>query len=248
MAGLAGGNDRAAGNTFMRRPPVLVPGPGRRKGPMQPSVQTSLLLAAFPPELAGLDQSPPPGWQVRCTGVGAITAAATTARLIAELEPKRVLFVGTCGAYDERLAIGDLVEATEALSVSLEEAEGRAYRPAIERVRWPATLVFTPTLGLPTCTVAVPMAITKTAEGAAVLSKWAAVEHLEVTGVFAACHGAGVPCGAVLGVADRVGPEAHAEWKANNMRVSLALVESLKAKGVFGGVGRGHHATSDRTP
>ena len=215
---------------------------------MEPPAQTSLLLAAFPPELAGLDQSPPAGWQVRCTGVGAITAAATTARLIAELEPKRVLFVGTCGAYDERLAIGDLVEITEAISVSLEEAEGRAYRPGIERVRWPATLVFTPSLGLPTCAVAVPMAITKTVEGAATLSKWAAAEHLEVTGVFAACQGAGVPCAAVLGVADRVGPEAHAQWKANNLRVSLALVESLRAKGVFGGVDRGDQAPSGRAP
>jgi purine-nucleoside phosphorylase len=215
---------------------------------MEPRVRTSLLLAAFPPELAGLDQSPPEGWQVRCTGVGAITAAATTARLLAELEPKRVLFVGTCGAYDERLAIGDLVEVTEAISVSLEEAEGRAYRPGIERVRWPSTLVFTPSLGLPTCPVAVPMAITRTAEGAAVLSKWAAAEHLEVTGVFAACDGAGVPCGAVLGVADRVGPEAHAQWKANNLRVSLALLEYLRAKGVFGGMGQSHQAPSDRAP
>ena len=38
-------------------------------------------------------------------GRGAITAAVTTARLIAELEPKRVLFVGAWGAYDDRLAM-----------------------------------------------------------------------------------------------------------------------------------------------
>jgi purine-nucleoside phosphorylase len=202
---------------------------------MEPQAQPSLLLAAFPPELAGLYDSPPAGWQVRCTGVGAITAAATTARLIAELKPKRVLFVGTCGAYDERFAIGDLIEVSEALSISMEEADGRAYRPSIECVRWPGTLTFAQPLGLPSCTVAVPAAISKTVEGAKLLAQSASAEHLEVTGVFAACQGAGIPCGAVLGVADYVGPTAHEEWKANNQRVSNAMIDTLKAKGVFQG-------------
>ena len=215
---------------------------------MERPAQTSLLLAAFPPELGGLDVSPPAGWQVQCTGVGAITAAATTARLIAELKPDRVLFIGTCGASGPGLAIGDAIEVAEALSISIDEVEGRAYRPKIECVRWPATLVFSPPLGIPACTVAVPLAITKTVEGAEALSKFAAAEHLEVAGVFAACHGAGVPCGAVLVVANRVGPEVHADWKAHNRRVSLALVELLKAKGVFGGVGPEHQAPPELAP
>jgi len=203
--------------------------------PVEPQFPTSLLVAAFPPELAGLYDSPPIGWQVRCTGVGAITAAATTARLIAELAPKRVLFVGTCGAYDERLAVGDLIEVAEALSCSMEEADGRAYRPTIECVRWPATFTFAQPLGFQACVVAVPVAISNTVEGAKLLARAAPAEHLEVTGVFAACHGAGIPCGAVLGVADHVGPDAHQQWEANHQRVSNALIETLKAKGVFGG-------------
>jgi purine-nucleoside phosphorylase len=160
-------------------------------------------------------------------------AGVATAGFLADLKPSRVLFVGTCGAYDERLAVGDLIEASEALSVSLEELEGRGYRPAIEKVRWPATLAFPRPLDLPACSVAVPMVITKSEAGAQRLAECAAAEHLELTGVFAACHGAGVPCGAVLGVADRVGPDAHVEWKANNVRVSLALIDALKNKGVF---------------
>lgn len=192
-----------------------------------------LLLAAFPPELAGLDQSPPPGWQVRCIGVGAVTAAVVTTRLLSELKPPCVLFVGTCGAYDQRLVIGDQVEASEALSISLEEVEDRAYRPASERVRWPATLAFSRALGLPVHTVAVPPAITKTKEGAEALAAHGAVENLELTGVFAACHAAGVPCGAVLAVADRVGPDAHMQWKANHAGASKALIEALKGKGVL---------------
>jgi len=46
--------------------------------------------------------------------------------------------------------------------------------------------------------------------------------------VFAACHAAGVPVAAVLGVANRVGPEAQAEWRANHARVSRELVEAIR--------------------
>jgi len=193
----------------------------------------SLLLGAFPPELAGLDLNPPPGWCVRCTGVGALTAGIATAGFLAALNPRQVLFVGTCGAYDDRLAIDDFVEASEALSISVEEADGRAYRPAIECVRWASTFKFPEPLGLPVHPVAVPMAVTKTVEGARSLGRSAAAEHLEITGVFAACHAAGTPCGAVLGVADHVGPEAHQQWKENNARVSRELIQWLVGKGVF---------------
>jgi purine-nucleoside phosphorylase len=183
----------------------------------------NLLLAAFSPELAGLDASPPAGWRVALTGVGALAAAAATARLLVEVRPARVLFVGTCGAYDERLSIGDLLSVSEAIAVSLDELEGRAFRPEIERTRWAAgwTLPFAPHA------VAVPPAITCTHEGGRRLATVAAAEHLEVTGVFAACAEAGVPVAAALAVANRVGPEASAEWRANHARVSRELVASL---------------------
>jgi len=188
-----------------------------------------LLVAAFPPELAGLVASPPPGWVVACTGVGAITAAIETARLLVLHTPERVLFVGTCGAYDARLAPGDLVAVSEAIATSIEERAGRAFRPALERTRWPATW----TLPLPAHAVAVPPAITVTEDGARSLAEIAAAEHLELTGVFAACAAANVPAAAALAVANRVGPGAHAEWQANHAAASRALVDALRARGVF---------------
>ncbi len=188
-----------------------------------------LLLAAFSPELAGLDAAPPDGWRVALTGVGALSAAAVTARLLAEARPERVLFVGTCGAYDDRLSVGDRIQATEAIAISLDELEGRAYRPEIERTRWAAGW----SLPLPGHAVAVPPAITRTVEGARRLAAVAAVEHLEVTGVFAACAAAGVPAAAALAVANRVGPDANAEWRANHARVSRELVEALRRIGAL---------------
>jgi purine-nucleoside phosphorylase len=196
------------------------------------SARPSLLLAAFPPELAGLDLTPPPGWTVACTGVGALPAGIATARLLEAVRPDRVLFVGTCGAYDARLAVGDRVWAADALSLSLDVLEGRAYRPEIECIRWAATLQ--PPLPFPAHSVAVTPGITRTSEGARLLSTHAAVEHLELTGVFAACHGAGIPCGAALAVANRVGPEAHREWRTHHERVSRELIEALQGLGFFG--------------
>jgi uridine phosphorylase len=197
------------------------------------TTRPSLLLAAFPPELGPLGDHPPVGWRSGCTGVGAVTAAVATARLLAALTPAKVLFVGTCGAYDGRLEVGDPLWASDALAISLDVLEGRAYRPEIECVRWPATL--TPPLPFPAHSVAVPPGITRTEEGARRLGGLAAAEHLELTGVFAACREAGIPCGAALVVANRVGPGAHAEWRANHEAASRGLLETLRTLGVFEG-------------
>ncbi len=182
-----------------------------------------LLLGAFPPELGPLLERPPSGWWAACTGVGALAAAATTARLLAERRPDAVLFLGTCGHYDARLAIGDCLWASSAVASSLAEVRGEAYRPGIETTRWSATLDGP----LPKHEVVVPPAITKTREGAALLGTLGAAEHLELTGVYAACHAAGVPVGAALVVANEVGPDAQAQWKANHAAGSRALIERL---------------------
>lgn len=188
-----------------------------------------LLLAAFPPELGPLRDAPPRGWETACTGVGALTAAATTARLLAEHRPEAVVFLGSCGRYDGRLGLFDCLWATEAIATSLEEIRGGAYRPALERTRWTATLEGP----LPGRAVAVPPAITRTLEGARALAAIAPVEHLELTGVFAACEAAGVPYGAALVVVNDVGPEAQVQWKANHAEGSQRLIAALRGTGLF---------------
>ena len=188
-----------------------------------------LLLSAFAPELGPLAEDPPPGWETATVGIGALTAAVATARLLAERRPEAVLFLGTCGRFDGRLALFECLWASEAIAVSLEERRGDAYRPGLERIRWAATLPGP----LPAHPVAVPPAITKTAEGASLLAPVAPAEHLELTGVFAACHAAGVPCGGALVVVNDVGPEAPVQWKANHAEGSRRLVEALRASGFF---------------
>lgn len=188
-----------------------------------------LLIAAFPPELGSLAANPPRGWKAATVGVGAVSAAAATARLVAEEPPEGVLFLGTCGAYDDRLPIGTCLAAEEVIASSLGEVQGEAYRPAIEIRQWFPSL----TLPFPSWKVVVPPAITSSIEGARALAGLGAAEHLELSGVFEACRQAGVPCGAALVVANEVGPEAHVQWLANHFQGSEALIEALWAGGFF---------------
>lgn len=190
-----------------------------------------LLLAAFAPELGPLAGDPPAGWTTATVGVGAVTAAAATARLLAEHLPEAVVFLGTCGRYDDRLEPFACLWAAEAIATSLAEVRGEAYRPGLEPVRWAATLPGP----WPGTAVAVPPAITATAAGAALLATVAPAEHLELTGVFAACHAVGVPCGAALVVVNEVGPQAQAQWRAQHAEGSRRLVAALRAAGFFAG-------------
>ncbi len=188
-------------------------------------IAPSLIVSAFGPELAGLERDPPPGWTVGTVGIGAVAAAVGTAGLLAKHAPSRVLFVGTCGAYDQRLAVGDLLSAAFVLATSFEELSGAAYRPGAEATRWTPGF----RIPLPEHGVAVPPAITRTAGGAVALGRVAAVENLELSGVFAACASAGVPVAAALAVANRVGPDAHGEWRRHHAEASQALVGALRA-------------------
>lgn len=188
-----------------------------------------LLLSAFPPELDTLLEAPPDGWQTATVGIGAVTAAVSTAHLLQELRPRGVLFLGTCGRYDSRLELFDCLWASEAIATSLEELRQEACRPQPEQVCWPSTLQGP----LPAHPVAVPPAITTTLDGASLLAAVAPAEHLELTGVFAACHAAGVPCGGALVVVNDVGPDARCQWAANHREGSRRLVEALRSSGFF---------------
>ncbi len=190
-----------------------------------------LLLAAFPPELGDLLEHPPTGWICACTDVGAIPAAVATTRLVRELQPERVLFLGTCGTYDTGIVpVGALVAVAEAIATSADELAGRGFRPRLERTRW--TAAFRPPF--PAHAVAATPSITVAEESARLLATVAPLEHLELPGVMEACREADVPCGAALAVVNEVGSRAHEQWKANHADGSARLVAALKASGFLG--------------
>ena len=190
-----------------------------------------LLLAAFPPELGDLLEHPPEGWVCACTDVGAVAAAISTSRLVRELLPEQVLFMGTCGTYDPvEVPVGSLVAVSEVIATYMDELAGRAFRPGVERTRWAAS--FLPPL--PAHAVAVTPSVTASLEGARLLAGVAPLEHLELSGVMEACREADIPIGAALAVVNVVGPLAHDQWEANHAEGSARLAGSLRGLGLFG--------------
>ena len=200
------------------------------------------MVSAFEPEIAPLRRLTRglAGVRLAPVGIGAVDAAVGAARAILEHRPHRVLFVGTAGVYPsgprrdelgalsgEALSIGGAAVAGEIVCVSTAALRGDGYLPEPQVLRAASS----PRLGAslsaaagPWPTVACPLAITRSAALARRIAKatGASLENLEVFAVARAAAAAGVEFAAVLGVANRVGPVAHDEWRANHRRASRA--------------------------
>ena len=165
-----------------------------------------LFLAAVIEELGDL-----PGSVV---GIGPISAAAASARIVAEQAPRAVVLVGTAGAYPGGPKTGSVIaSATLGWSYGV-AAMGLGYVP-----RPPQPLqASAELLSKLTCehhAVLTTGAVTTDPTLAGRLSDGFSVEHMEAYGVARACADVGLPFVAILGIANVVGPDAHAEWLAN---------------------------------
>jgi nucleoside phosphorylase len=206
-----------------------------------------LLVAAFDPELAALALATAPavgsvlapglfGSQTvatRAVGVGMPAAAAGAAAAIAELAPRLVVLVGTCGAYRASgLAIGDVVVADAVRVADGFAVEGRAEFPAPMATALASDARLRTELearGARAAHVATTLGITVDDASAAriALATQAHVEHLEAFGVAHACAARGVPFAAVLGVANFVGSGAREEWRSNHHAAAVAVARCI---------------------
>ena len=189
-----------------------------------------LVMAAVREELGDLD-----GVTV---GIGPVVAAATAATVLERHRPRAVLLVGTCGAYRGGPEIGTAVVAERAGLAFGVAAMGLGYVP-----RPPGPIASDPELLArltgPRVSVLTCGAVTTDPTLADRLADGWDVEHLECYGVAAACHAAGIPFAAVLGVANQVGPDAHMEWLTYRESAQEAARQGiralLQAEGVQGG-------------
>ncbi len=203
-----------------------------------------LVVAAWRPELRALTRSRrPPGdrsVERAVVGVGPVEAALGTARALADLQPRALILLGTAGVYrgsGPRPAIGAAVVARNIRFASVGTTRGLVYFPgpmplaaSCDRKLRSGLAAAASVLQVD---VACPPAITRSAAAAAEVAgeTGAAVENLEAFAVARAAAEAGVPFAAVLGIANQVGPRAHAEWAAHGAeaaaRACAVLLEYL---------------------
>ena len=162
-----------------------------------------LVMAAVREELGDLDGV--------AVGIGPVVAAATAAAVLERQRPTSVVLIGTCGSYQGGHEIGTAVVAERFGLAFGVAAMGLGYVP-----RPPNPIAADPTLlerlvG-PRVSVLTCGAVTTDTTLADRLADGWDIEHMEAFGVATACHAAGVPFAAVLGVSNVVGPDAHMEW------------------------------------
>lgn len=183
-----------------------------------------LLMAAVAEELGDLD-----GVTV---GIGPVASAAGAAAALARLSPSAVVLIGTCGAYQGGPAVGSAIVAERVGLAFGVAAMGLGYVPrAPSPIACDSALVAqvdAQRVSLLTCGAVTtdPVLADRLADG------WHC-EHLEAFGVAYACQAKGIPFVAVLGVANAVGPDAHAEWLSHReaaQRAARAAVLPLLSR------------------
>jgi len=205
-----------------------------------------LIVAAHPPELAGL--KPLLGDALRAkvhdvdvaaeaVGIGLAAAAAGTAMAIRTHSPRCVVLVGTCGVYESRakeIGIGQVVAAHRVRLASTATVEGRAAFPGPMLVGVDPDASLSRALAGESARrvgVATTLAITTDDTLAERIGSTleCEVEHLEAFAVVAACARLHVHTAVVLGVANRVGSSARDEWLRNHEAAGKVATDVVAA-------------------
>jgi futalosine hydrolase len=207
-------------------------------------------VAAFLPELAPLRAAlgeamharvGPLNVAARVVGIGLPMAAVGTAMQVAELRPKAVVAIGSCGAYaggcatdascaSRALAIGDVAVGRRVCLVDASAGSGLTQFPEPMSTVIEASAALAEglvRLGGKQADLATTLAITVDDATAARIAQSAGVqtEHLEAFGMAAACAARGIPFANALGVANFVGSRARDEWRAHHRRAASAAAD-----------------------
>ena len=204
-----------------------------------------LVVSAFAPELAPLVRwlESPAQRQLRRrvtwqpVGIGAVDAAAGAAAAIGRHRPSAIVFVGTAGSYGATPSLGAVAVARTLHLASGSAAAGGSYFPAPMLRRAVADPSLRQALlaagggAAVAGDVATPLGITRSRRLAARLAATTAatVENLEAFAVARAAAAATVPFGAVLGIANRVGPAAHDQWLQHQEAATAAACAVVAA-------------------
>ena len=216
-----------------------------------------LVTAAFGPELVGLAALLGPAMKAtvsglkvvaRPVGVGLVASATGTASVLARMQPRAVILVGTCGAYPGAgLVIGDLVLARSVQLVEPAVIDEEAAFPEPMCTALDSHAPLTAAIGAQggrLVDVATTLAVTTSDALAPRLGQLAggAVEHLEAFAVASACAVHRAPFAAVLAVANAVGSAGREQWRDHHQaagRTAAGFIGSWLRAGAAGVPTRG---------
>ncbi|MDP6540631.1 MAG: futalosine hydrolase [Planctomycetota bacterium] len=174
-------------------------------------------------------------------GFGPVAAAARTARLVAELRPRRVLLVGIAGSFDvERHPVGSATEFRAAAVDGVGVGEGLTFRgpPSLGFPQWPgsedgdtaevADRIALEWAGEEAADLLLTTCAASGSPGQAAMRRErfpaACAEDMEGFAVAMACHFAGVPLRIVRGISNEVGDRDPEHW-----RIPAALAAAHEA-------------------
>jgi hypothetical protein len=223
--------------------------------PSNPGSVDLLVLAAYPPELAGFRRVLGEGLyanvsgvavSAKAVGVGMPNAAVGATTRLMQLRPRAVVLVGTAGAYaGSAIPLGEGCVIRKVHLVDPLEVEGRAGMPE----PMARTLECNPMIALglaggraPSIDVATTLTVgTDAALGGRVrTSTGCALENLEAFAIANACALQNVPFAAVLGVSNAVGASGRDEWRAHHRTAGVAACEVVARWLVAGAMGLPH--------
>jgi len=204
-----------------------------------------LVVSAWPPELDGFRKmQPPKGLSAMASvalgsiGIGLVEGATGATRLLAGLRPRAVILIGTAGLYptsSDRFAVGTAAVADDIVMVPRILPGRDAYLPELIPSRERATAGLAKAIrklsGLPAAHIANPLAITASRRAAAFIARQSGcdLENLEAFALARAAASLEIPFAVVLGIANRVGPGAHHEWKKNGAAAAAKACEAVLA-------------------
>jgi nucleoside phosphorylase len=224
--------------TSTPRKAILAAGP--RRFPLG-SAPDCLVVSAWPPEVEHLRQamrrrSTQATLALASVGVGLVEAALGAGQILETLRPRTVILVGTAGVYPssaDRFPVGTAAVA-DAIALAPEILPGDdtylpEVMPRVERATAALAKAIRKASGLPSARVANPLAISASRRAAACAARRSGcnLENLEAFALARAAASMGIPFAAVLGIANKVGPNAHAEWKKNAATAAAAACEAV---------------------
>ncbi|MCB0358934.1 MAG: hypothetical protein KDD44_04845 [Bdellovibrionales bacterium] len=197
---------------------------------------TILICAAVEEELRSL-RSLPPQFRMVTTGVGPVEAACSVAELASSLEHPEstaVIFIGSCGSYDEAVPLLTPVACRDVCLRSDVLESASTYTPAVV----PRVVNADPHL--------LQFLLSRQPESFRSVSMCSAFsistncsergehergmfENLELFGVARACARRGIPWGSVSIVTNHCTPNAHSQWNELRAVASERTAELVQA-------------------